>query len=520
MATPEIAIVEVSATRRIKWNIVANLAAKGSNALLLIIFVPQYIRILGVDSYGLIGIFTSLQGVFAVLDLGLSPTLNREFARFSAGKHSPDNARDLLHTLEIVSWCIAGIIVVGVAAAAPTLATGWIHARDLTGGQVSQALGLIGLAIGCQFPFTLYSGGLLGLQRQVRVSVLVVCMTVLRNFGALGVISLVTPSIDAFFVTQATLFLIQSILSAGLLWRCLPAVSRVARFCPSALARIWRFAASMAGISLLATILTQMDKVILSRFLSLAMFGFYSLASLLSFGMISVITPISIAMFPRYSQLVAIGNNDELGLLYHRSCQLLAVVVAPTAFTIILFSRQVLLLWTGNVTAAQTAQWWVSILVLGTLFNGLYNLPYTLQLSYGWPQLSLRMNLAAVIVLLPTMYLAVQAFGVMGAVLPWLLLNASYIVVGVPLMHQRLLPGERTRWYLQDFALPVGGALVGASLIRLLFLGWPLTSVARMVIPLIACLAVSSALGTVCCPAGRELLHRLRSATSLPLRSR
>ncbi|KOR31756.1 hypothetical protein TI05_11605 [Achromatium sp. WMS3] len=34
-------------------------------------FIPLYIKFLGIESFGLIGFFTTLQSIFALLDLGL-----------------------------------------------------------------------------------------------------------------------------------------------------------------------------------------------------------------------------------------------------------------------------------------------------------------------------------------------------------------------------------------------------------------------------------------------------------------
>ena len=55
------------------------------------IFIPIYISYLGIESYGLIGLFIILQGLLSLLDMGLSPTLNREMARFRAGVHTPES---------------------------------------------------------------------------------------------------------------------------------------------------------------------------------------------------------------------------------------------------------------------------------------------------------------------------------------------------------------------------------------------------------------------------------------------
>ena len=53
-------------------------------ALMSFAFVPLYIRFMGMEGYGLIGVFTTMLAIFALLDLGLGLTVNRELARLSA----------------------------------------------------------------------------------------------------------------------------------------------------------------------------------------------------------------------------------------------------------------------------------------------------------------------------------------------------------------------------------------------------------------------------------------------------
>ena len=54
------------------------------------VFVPVYISYLGIEAYGLIGLFATLQAWLSLLDLGLSPTLNREMARLRGGAHTAE----------------------------------------------------------------------------------------------------------------------------------------------------------------------------------------------------------------------------------------------------------------------------------------------------------------------------------------------------------------------------------------------------------------------------------------------
>ena len=69
-------------------NIAANIAGSIWQALMGLIFIPFYIKFMGIESWGLIGFFYTLLIMFTLLDLGLSNTLNRELARLSvlAGK--------------------------------------------------------------------------------------------------------------------------------------------------------------------------------------------------------------------------------------------------------------------------------------------------------------------------------------------------------------------------------------------------------------------------------------------------
>ena len=67
----------------LKKNIAANFSGSIWQSLMSLAFVPLYIKFMGIESYGLIGIFATLQAMFVLLDMGLSATLNREMARLS-----------------------------------------------------------------------------------------------------------------------------------------------------------------------------------------------------------------------------------------------------------------------------------------------------------------------------------------------------------------------------------------------------------------------------------------------------
>lgn len=106
----------------LKKNVLANYLGQGWSGLMGLVFLPLYIQYLGVEAYGLVGVFAMLQAWLVILDLGMSPTLGREMARFTAGAHSAQSIRDLLRSLELIAYGLAGLIAALIAIAAPWLA--------------------------------------------------------------------------------------------------------------------------------------------------------------------------------------------------------------------------------------------------------------------------------------------------------------------------------------------------------------------------------------------------------------
>ena len=68
-----------------KRNVIASYVSQIYTAVIGIVMLPFYIKFMGSEAYGMIGFFTMLQAWFALLDLGLTPTIGRETARFNAG---------------------------------------------------------------------------------------------------------------------------------------------------------------------------------------------------------------------------------------------------------------------------------------------------------------------------------------------------------------------------------------------------------------------------------------------------
>jgi O-antigen/teichoic acid export membrane protein len=235
---------------------------------------------------------------------------------------------------------------------------------------------------------------------------------------------------------------------------------------------MWRFAAGMLTVSALTLLLTQTDKVLLSKLLDLEDFGYYAIASAIAAFLYKFVQPVATAVYPRFIELQTRNQEQAVATAYHRSSQLVSGILGTPAMVLMIFPDTILLLWTGDTELTRAASPLLRLLAAGTLLNGLMWLPYHLQIAYGWTSLTVKVNTAAVLVLVPALLWIVPRYGALGAGYVWLTLNSAYLLGTVQWMHRRLLKAEKWRWYFEDLLAPLAAACVVLAAARLLVGRW------------------------------------------------
>lgn len=451
-------------------NVIANYAGQGWTALMALVFAPLYIQLLGIEAYGLIGFFVTLQVWLGLLDLGILPTSVREMARFTSGATDAQETRDLLRSFELICLAIATLLAIALALAAGPVATGWLNAQSIPDRTVAEALALMGIVLAARLGEGLYRSCLVGLQRQVWLNVALAALATLRSAGVVVILYFVDRSIQAFFIWQAASSLLAVAVFGLAVHRIIPPPPRRARFSREALASVGRFATGMFAINLLAILLTQSDKVLLARLLTLGQYGYYMLAAAVVGVMYMLAAPITQAVYPVMVAAAAAADEAGLARTFHRAAQVSTAILAPMGLVLVLLPRPLLYAWTGDAALADATAPLVSWLAVGTLVNTLLQLPYFAQLAHGWTGFALRVNVGAVLILIPSLLWLVPRYGPLAAAGLWAALNLAYLLL-MPLMFRRILRGEQGRWYLHDLAKPILAALVILLLALLVPLG-------------------------------------------------
>ena len=432
----------MSAVRR---NIIANLFGGAWTSVLTLAITPLQVNLLGIEAYGLIGFIATLQIAFAIFDLGMSSTLTRELAADRSEGHI--QSTDLLRTAATIYWGTALIVGTTLAASTNFIAIHWFNTtKGLSVQQVEQALGVIALSLAVRWPVALYGGVLSGLQRMDILNVVKALTSSLRLLGGI-VVLLLWHDIQVFLWWSAISAVVEVIAYQLACQRAHRNISWRPGFSLAALKTVWSFSLSMTAISLLALLLSQLDRLMLSKLVSLDELGYYMLAYNTAASISLGISAISSAMLPSFAAASAHSGADLLLRRYDRGNRVILFIVGLATCTLVFFGDTILSLWVGT-KAANMAYPSLALLAIGFWCSALVSNAYSLAVATGNPNLPLRLSALSAVPYVAAVYLFVTNYGIYGAGLAWLLLNLSYVALLIPIVHRQILSIPTARWFL------------------------------------------------------------------------
>ena len=439
----------------LKRNVIANILGSGWSALMSIIFVPLYIKYMGVESYGLVGVSAIVFAWLFILDMGMSSTISREMARFSGNAHNNKSILDLLKSFEIISFGAAIIVIFSILVSSRWLSVNWINNKSLNNDIVINTIIIIGFIAGTKLIEGVYRNALVGLQKQIKINIIASILATFRGLGAVFLLIYVSPSIIVFFLWQAIISIATVVWYGSYLYSVLPNTEIKSSFSIKELSKIKQYAFGMIGTTILVLLLTQIDKLILVKLITLKEYGYYTMAFSVANMLNLIMGPLSQAISPKFSQLVAKEDSKAIIEIYHKTSQFITVTIGVLAGYLIIFSDVFIMVWTKDQELTRNIAPLVSVLSLGTLLNMLMSMPYQMQLAHGWTSLSIKLNIATLIFILPTILILVPKYGVIASAWIWVAINAGYLFIGVHFMYRKILIKEKTRWLLEDTLKPL-----------------------------------------------------------------
>lgn len=440
----------------IKKNVIFNYFGQFYIAFIGILILPLFLKYMGAEAYGLIGFFTLLQGWLQLLDLGMSPTMGREVASLKEQPKSAYQLRSVVRSLECIFAIIATIIFSMIFFSRGWISHKWLTVNELDIGDVTTCIGIVAIIICLRWIASLYRSGINAYEQQVWMNVVDIILATLRSPIALAIVILSKGNILYYFSYQLLLVFVELLVIASKFYSLLPKINqRLSLVNVYELKRIAPFALGIAYTGGIWIITTQLDKLLLSKVLSLAEYGYFSLIATVSAGLSILSGPISRATLPRMTALLSQGKEAEMLALYRKASRLVVCLIAPVTMVLALFAKEVVYVWTGNIDAAE---WVAPVLPLYIIGNGLLAIlafQYYLQYAYGKLKLHVAYNTAYILIAIPLIFYAVFNYGAVGSGYVWLGCQGCTLFFWMPYVHNVFSAKLHMQWLIKDFLFPI-----------------------------------------------------------------
>lgn len=433
--------------------------------VLIVLTTPWYIADLGLEGFGLVGIWQLFFYIALIFDLGLGAACVRELSRFKGLNRAGTHSRALLSLFEKPVLGIAVLLCLMLALAAPWIAGSWLNLRAYGAADVTTILRLMALSIALQFISAFYLNALGGLQRMDWMNGIQIFNNTLKYLGG-AVVLWLTDGIVGFFAFQAVAGLIGALIAR---WVALSVVSpRGQDEGPAAaedrsLRRFMRFSGGMFLTAACGALLSNADRLAVSRLMDGEALGKYTVALTIIGLLQTLVFAFHRAYYPRFSELSAAGDPARLRGVYYAACTQVGAVIVPCGLLFACFTPELFFVWLGW-SAVDTVS--VSrLLVFGFVLSAVMWLPAAYQQAIGWTRLHATLMALTLLFGVPMLVLGIRHFGLLGAATLIVTHGLIQVTAGLWIMNRVCFPGENWLWYQRVLGAPLllGGPLVGMS---------------------------------------------------------
>ena len=304
----------------LRTNIIANILGGAWIAILTVAITPLQVHMLGLEAYGLVGLITVLQVVLGAFDLGLSATMTKIVSADRSEKFLA--TRDLINSSLTLYWGMALALAVSLWLTSPWVAKHWLQPATISAETVTLSVRIIAVYLALRWPVAFYTGIISGLQRMDLLNLIKSGVVSVRLIGGV-IVLLVSPALETFLLWFAISALLELAVYVVVSHRLMPGLTFRPYFSFAAIKTTWKFSATMSLIALMAMLLTQLDRLVVSKLLSLEALGLYSLAYNTASGLSLLQGAINSASLPALSKAHSYEQVGAFFARYDKASQLM-----------------------------------------------------------------------------------------------------------------------------------------------------------------------------------------------------
>jgi len=436
-------------TKSTTKNIAANYGSRLWGLVSIYLFIPFYLKLLGIEAYAVISFYSLILGLVSFADAGLSSAITREFAKVSEDNYKFAVLKIIERKYAFVCLSISIVLII----AAQYIASKWLNSNGIPLNDLAYYIRLISVGVSLQLMTSIYFGALMGLQKQVTGNLIQICWNISKTGGAVVVLYLFKPSLYSFFCFQIAcnvgyLYFLRLNLIKSL------EITDYSNMIAKLPAEVIKYLSGMIVIAFFSSVNIYADRIVTSKLFSLRDFGYYSLASMISQLPVLISLPIVIAIFPVLTKAISEHDKPYMITTFKRFSFIVSCITWPICIVILLYSKDLILLWTHSkgieAFEINKIQLVAKLLTVGSTFLALQLMPFYLLLANGLTKYTIKQNIIQVMFVIPALYISIKLFGLTGAGVPWLIINLMAMIYLIYIITSKFIPGNK----LKEFIFP------------------------------------------------------------------
>ena len=407
-----------NSSSRILSNSIYNLMGWLLPIIVNFLTIPFVVRMLGVDSYGILMLSTSVIGYFSLLDIKFTAGSMRYIAEY----HAKEDTRKVN---EVISLSLLLYSVLGLLGAVILYISVDLFLMDMLKipdefKEVSRGvfhLSALGFFISfihnylASIPKSIHRFDITA-KIEAGFGVVLMLLTVVLLYLGFNLIGVVVLRVVTLLINCIVLFIVVK--------KQIPYVRFFSSISRDTVRRIVSFSKYSFLSKLAGTITGNTDRLIIGAIISSAAVTLYAVPFMLVSRLMNISVRLSMIMFPVASEMGAMGKREELNKIYFIVFRHIFFLNIALTTIICLFAKQILQLWMGNDFAQQT---YIVLILISLAFfaETLTNLPSLINDGLSFPKVTGFFALGRAIFGVAALLIGAVFFGLTGVAVAYLI---------------------------------------------------------------------------------------------------
>jgi len=374
---------------------------------------PYIISRIGLERFGIWAIAGVVTGYFGMFDFGIGMSFVKHIAEFYA-KKDYNKINEIVNS-GLLFYSIFAVIIIS---SAPLYVDPILRFFKIPKDLYSEALfaffaGIIFFSI--SNALSIFPALQSGLQRMDISNKTGIIISVPAAAGTIFVLQN-GWGLRGLIINNAVIFVMAGLANIAIAFRIFPELKiSPFLFTPGMLKKLFGYGVKLQIARISSMIAVNIEKLLITRYLSIGLVTFFQLASSIVENVKSVSLLFISALMPAFSEIDARGGRKELIDSYIRGTKYLGLIAIPLFMFVIITAPQIMRIWMG--IGYEKSVWIIRILGIGWLYAVLAGVRGVVVQAIGKPEMEMKGGLAVAILNIPLSIIFIIKFGFVGAAL-------------------------------------------------------------------------------------------------------